>query len=213
MGAINLMGIELEGAWKGKRYKPPFKDAPIKYDGSVHFQQPEGVDNFLHYGEIISEPLSPEKLKEWIKVHVPTNVNDSCGTHIHTSLKSAPMYGSLLTPTFARTLLHNLHDLNETIKDSDPETYARFKKRLDGNNRYCRKGYKGMSQISLDHKGSERYQQLNYCYKLKGTLEIRVFPATTNAQFLCDLVSTTERTIEEWVAREHRVDKVRFRRE
>ena len=43
MGAINLMGIELEGAWKGKRYKPPFKDAPIKYDGSVHFQQSDDL--------------------------------------------------------------------------------------------------------------------------------------------------------------------------
>lgn len=211
MAAINKMGMELEGGWRGVRYQHPFDDTTIKHDGSVHFYSPpDGA--FLHYGEIISEPLDPEDLVKWAEVHCPTDVNDSCGTHMHISVKSAPMYGSLLTPTFNKEILFQLTKLNETIKDSDPETYNRFAHRLKGGNSYCKKGYKGLSQVVLDHKGSERYHQLNYCYRLKGTLEIRVFPATTNKEFLKELVICTADTIEKWIAKEHRVTKVRFRR-
>ena len=131
---------------------------------------------------------------------------------MHISLKNAPMYGSLLTPAFSKEILNKLTELNETIRESDPETYNRFKHRLEGKNTYCKKGYKGLQQVVLDHKGSERYHQLNYCYRLKGTLEIRVFPATTNKAFLKELVTCTADTIEGWVAKEHRIAKVRFRR-
>jgi len=211
MAAINKMGMELEGAWKGVRYQHPFDDTTIKHDGSVHFNQPNSGE-FLHYGEIVSEPLDPTDLMDWAEKHCPTHVNDTCGTHMHISVKSAPMYGSLLTPTFNKEIIAKLTELNETIKDSDPETYERFKQRLKGGNSYCKKGYKGLQQVVLDHKSGERYHQLNYCYRLKGTLEIRVFPATTNKQFLKDLVQCTVDTIEGWIAKEHRVAKVRFRR-
>ncbi len=211
MTHINKMGIELEGAWHGVKGVPPFKGEKIKHDGSVTFYNRTN-EPFVHYGEMVSPPLTPDKLLEWADKHIPTKVNDSCGTHIHVSLKSMPMYASLLTPTFQKVLIGKLRELNETIRESDPETYKRFLHRLDGGNRYCRKSYKGLTQVTMDHKGGERYQQLNYCYRLHGTLEIRVFPATTNKTFLADLIRLTQETIEAWVAKEHRVEKVRFRR-
>lgn len=211
MAAINKMGMELEGGWKGVRYKRPFDDIVIKHDGSVHFNQPRD-GGFLHYGEIVSDPLDPSDLVKWAEAHCPTDVNDTCGTHMHISVKTAPMYGALLTPAFNNEILTRLTELNETINSSDPETYNRFKNRLEGKNSYCKKGYKGLRQVVLDCKGSERYHQLNYCYRLKGTLEIRVFPATTNKAFLKELVLCTANTIEAWIAKEHRVAKVRFRR-
>lgn len=210
MAFVNKMGIELEGAWAGERKKRPFKDTKIKHDGSVTFRQPGDV--FLHYGELVSEPLDPEQLAEWAFDHCPTHANDSAGTHIHVSLKSDGMYASLLTPSFQRKLIGALTEYNETIKDSDPETYARFAARLKGGNRYCMKGYKGLQQSMLDHKGGARYQQLNYCYRLHGTLEIRVFPCTTNKEFLKGLVLLTRDTIEDWVRAEYKATKVRFRR-
>lgn len=211
MGAINLMGIELEGAWAGERRKRPFKDTKIKHDGSVHFDQPAD-GTFLHYGEIVSDPLEPEMLAEFAVEHCPTKANDSAGTHIHVSLKSDGMYASLLTPGFQRRLIAALTEYNETIKDSDEETYKRFKARLAGGNRYCMKAYKGLQQSMLDHKGGARYQQLNYCYRLHGTLEIRVFPCTTNKEFLKGLVLLTRDVIEDWVRAEYKATKVRFRR-
>lgn len=212
---INKMGIELEGAWKGTRGVIPFNDgAKIKHDGSVYFASPALGEPFLHNGEVVSEPLEPEPLKEFAVSHCPTNVNDSCGTHIHVSLKSNTLYGCLLTPTFYKHLMEKLTEYNETvIKPEDPVLYARFKTRLSGTNRFCRKGFRGMDQVLLDHKGGDRYFQLNYCHRLKGTMEIRVLPATNNPRVLTDLIDIVVNTIEEWCRREHRADKVRFRRQ
>lgn len=211
MAQINLMGIELEGAWHGTRGVRPFKDTKIKHDGSVRYQQP-GADQFIHYGELVSDPMEPDKLAEWAAEHCPTLANSSAGTHIHVSMKSDAQYACLLTPSFQKRLIGALREYNETIRDSDPETYHRFLARLDGKNRYCKKSYKGLSQIGMTSRGSDRYQQLNYCYKLHGTLEIRVFPCTTNREFLKGLVLLTRDVIEDWVAKEYKSTKVRFRR-
>lgn len=211
---INKMGIELEGAWAGERNVIPFKSkTKIKHDGSVYFRNREG-EPFHHYGEVISEPLGPEDLKAFAVEHCPTKINDTCGTHIHVSLKSAPLYGSLLVPTFYKYLMDKLVEYNETvIKPMDNELYSVFKQRLDGKNRYCKRGFKGLEQSTLDHKAGARYHQLNYCHRLKGTLEIRVLPATNNPRVLTDLIDIVTNAIEEWCGREHRADKVRFRRQ
>lgn len=211
MGAINKMGLELEGAWVGTYRVPPFKDAKIKHDGSVSFPRPTD-GTFLHYGELVSSPMDPEELAEWGREHCPTHANDSAGTHLHVSLKTNSMYACLLTPAFQRVLMDKYTEYNEMFKDSDPETYARFKARLAGGNRYCKKGYKGLTQITMDSRGSERYHQLNYCFRLHGTMEIRVLPCTANKEFIRGIVLLTRDVIEDFVAREHVTKKVRFRR-
>lgn len=210
---INKMGMELEGAWAGTRGVIPFTSgARIKHDGSVHFNRSES-SSFLHYGEVVSDPLTPEELKEWAVAHCPTNVNDSCGTHIHVSLKSNSLYGCLLTPIFYKELIGKYKEYNvNTLSNLDPGSSTRFEYRLGGENRYCRKGFKGLAQINLDHKGADRYHQLNYCHRLKGTIEIRVLPATNNPRVLTDLIDVTTQCIEDWCRREHRAEKVRFRR-
>lgn len=210
MSAINKMGVELEGAWKGTRGVSPFKDARIKHDGSVAFSQT--FESYLHYGEIVSDPLDPSEIVKWARDHCPTDANDTAGTHCHVSLKNNGMYGSILTPGFQRHLISKLREHNETIKESDKETYLRFKKRLAGNNRYCLSGYKGLSQVAQSGRGGDRYHQVNYCFRLHGTVEVRVLPCTTNKQFLGELIEIVRDTIEDWVAREHVTRKVRFRR-
>lgn len=211
---INKMGIELEGGWAGTRGVNPFPSkVKIKHDGSVHFPR-RGDEPFLHYGEVVSEPLTPEELKEFAKAHCPTNVNDSCGTHIHVSLKSNALYGCILTPTFYKEIISKYKEYNDTvIKAEDEHLYNVFATRLEGKNHYCRKGFKGLTQITMESKGSDRYQQLNYCHKLRGTVEIRVLPATNNPRVLTDLIDITVATIEDWCRREHRAEKVRFRRQ
>lgn len=215
---INRMGIELEGAWKGERGINPFPSlVRIKYDGSVYFTRPrvnDGSRPFLHYGEVVSDPLTPEELKAFAVAHCPTDVNDSCGTHIHVSLRSNALYGCLLTPQFYKELLDKYTEYNEkVIRPEDENLYKVFAFRLRGTNRYCKKGFKGLSQSTMDHKGSDRYHHLNYCHKLHGTVEIRVLPATTNPRVLTDLIDITVNAIEDWCRREHRAEKVRFRRQ
>lgn len=212
MEHINKMGIELEGAWNGTRGKRPFQDVQIKYDGSVHFSNTYESE-FVHFGEIVSDPLSPDDLAVWAQEHCPDQVNSTCGTHIHVSVKGKTLYGSLLNASFANKLLSVYREYNENvIKGLDSDTYHAFHSRLAGFNRYCQKGFKGLDQVDKTSKEGVRYRQLNYCYALKGTLEIRVLPATTNRTILGDLVRITAATIEEWCNREYRPDKVRFRR-
>ena len=212
---INLMGIELEGGWAGTRSVNPFPSkTKIKHDGSVYFPRTREGDPFLHYGEVVSEPLTPEQLRAFVAEHCPTHVNDSCGTHIHVSLKSNSLYGCILTPTFYKEIIQKYREYNDTvIKDLDIHLYTVFATRLAGSNRYCKKGFKGLSQVQMDHKGSDRYHQLNYCHRLRGTVEIRVLPATNNPRILTDLIDITVNTIEDWCRREHRAEKVRFRRQ
>lgn len=210
MSAVDKMGLELEGAWEGERRVPPFNDAKIKHDGSVRFTQP--TSTYLHFGELVSEPMEPEALADWGAIHCPTHANDSAGTHLHVSLKSKAMYASLLTPTFQRILINAYKKYNEQFKTTDKETYNRFKARLDGGNRFCLKGYRGLVQVQMDSRGSERYHQLNYCFKLHGTVEIRVLPCTTNKEFIRGVVLLTRDVIEDFVAREFVAKKVRFRR-
>lgn len=211
MTAINKMGLELEGAWVGTIRVPPFKDVMIKHDGSVSFEQP--IDGtFLHFGELVSSPMDPEELASWGYEHCPTHANNSAGTHVHVSTVTNSMYACLLTPSFQRHLMEELTQFNDTFKDSDPETYGRFAVRLAGGNTYCKKGYKGLSQVRQENRGGDRYQQVNYCYKLHGTMEIRVLPCTTNRDFIQRVVLLIRDVIEAFVARENVQRKVRFRR-
>lgn len=211
---IKLMGIELEGAWAGTRGVNPFPSkVKIKHDGSVYFRSQAG-EPFLHYGEVVSDPLTPDALKEFATAHCPTNVNDTCGTHIHVSLKSNALYGCILTPTFYKEIITKYREYNDTvIKLEDEKLWRIFDTRLNGSNHYCKKGFKGLSQVQMDHKGADRYHQLNYCHRLRGTVEIRVLPATNNPRVLTDLIDITVNTIEDWCRREHRTEKVRFRRQ
>jgi hypothetical protein len=211
MGVINKMGLELEGAWHGTIRVPPFKDAKIKHDGSVRFQQPTD-GTYLHYGELVSEPMDPEEIAQWGYDHCPTAADNSAGTHLHFSLETKTMYGCLLTPSFQRMLMQEYTRFNEMYKDLDPETYERFKNRLAGTNRFCKKGYKGLSQVTMSDRGSDRYHQVNYCYKLHGTIEIRVLPCTTNREFLKGVILLTRDVIRDFVGREHITKKIRFRR-
>lgn len=211
MATINMMGLELEGAWIGYRQVPPFLDVDIKRDGSVSFCQPED-GTYLHYGEIVSEPMTPELLSQWGYRHAPTAANDSAGTHLHVSMVRDSMYACLLTPTFQKLLMRKLTEYNELFKDSDAETYNRFSARLLGKNSYCRKGYKGLSQIRLTSRDRDRYQQVNFCFRLHGTVEIRVLPCTTNRNFIKGVVLLIRDVIEDFVAREYVSRKIRFRR-
>jgi len=121
------------------------------------------------------------------------------------------MYATLLTPAFNRLLLAKLTELNESFI-CDQDTYNRFKDRLAGKNRYCRKGYKGLEQVNLTGRSSQRYHQLNYCFLLHGTLEIRVFPCTKNPDFLRAMIMLVRDVIEDYVAKELVSRKIRFRR-
>jgi len=205
------MGLELEGAWAGTYRVPPFKDTKIKHDGSVRFNQPTD-GTYLHYGEMVSNPMEPEELAEWGHKHCPTHANDSAGTHIHVSLQSKSMYASILTPSFQRVLMEAYTRYNEMFSEADPETYKRFKARLAGGNRYCKKGYKGLTQVMMDQRGGERYHQVNYCFRVHGTVEIRVLPCTSNKDFIKGIILLTRDVVEDFVAREYVTKKIRFRR-
>jgi hypothetical protein len=56
------------------------------------------------------------------------------------------------------------------------QTNHSFWRRLSGGEYYCRGLFRPDEQVVLTSKGQARYSQVNYCYGLHRTVEVRVLP-------------------------------------
>ena len=175
---INCLGVELEGGWDG---------APAGYeqDGSVECCGE-------HTGEVHSAPLHLEPLLYWIPRHYPEYSDDTCGFHVHFSLKDVNDYLTLTDRSFYNFFRSRLNTWGKTY----PITNPAFWHRLDGKNTYCKKDFLPEKQIYREDKSGTRYTQLNYCYGLHGTIECRVFPMFQRSSVaqaaVCQLVDIVE---------------------
>ena len=163
MTHIYRLGVELEGGWD--RTIP---GEVIGRDSSV-----EDLD-CDHAGELASKPLKLEPLLEWVKLCHPQYVNDSCGMHVHLSLKRLDDYTRLMDPRFAAYFKASMESLGQEMVL--PEHHE-FWKRLSGKNHYCEANFIPQQQYSAKDKPSTRYTQLNFCWAYHGTVECRLFPA------------------------------------
>jgi len=175
---IYRVGVELEGGWSNL---PP--GVTLEHDGSVTVRQGRNAPldpNFKH-GELPSGILEPSKVEPFLMEFYPDHVNDSCGMHIHISLKSALHYQILMTPKFQATVLAYLKAW-ATKEGIDPA--HRIWKRLTGQNQYCKLEYFADEQAQAPNKNysgrnggvASRYTAINYCHKQHGTVECRVLP-------------------------------------
>jgi len=184
---IDKIGIELEGGWReippaGKPY----------YDGSI-----EGIDAPI-IGEIASPPIPAEKISElekWLRQNYPHRVNNTCGFHIHISLRNLLFYSQLLTPEFHQFLLQELHKWGE--ENEIPSSHY-FWKRLNGA-RYTRKEWRAEEQIFATEKTTSRYCQLNFCFRLHKTVECRIFPQFEKKKWAILALKKYIWIVEEWL--------------
>ncbi len=63
---------------------PQYCTASCDKSCSCNFQK----RNLRDIGECISPPMDIEELRSWIDMYAPDIVNDSCGLHVHVSLKT-----------------------------------------------------------------------------------------------------------------------------
>lgn len=185
MYKIHKIGVELEGGWDTA---PP---SPMHGDGSVSVSRPV-------VGEVSSEPLaSVRSAAAYIRANYPVEVNRSCGFHIHISLRSKLDYMRLMSVKYHEYFKAELHKWGKegNIKNQN------FWDRLGGLNNYCMNEFRADEQAEMTSKGHNRYTQLNFCYKLHGTVENRLFPmfksVEINISALKKFVSLTEFYLQE----------------
>jgi hypothetical protein len=176
---IDAIGLELEGGWaetsRARRL--------VKHDGSVR-----GIDGNHVAGEVNSPPLSDFAACEaWLRENYPQQVNESCGFHVHVSLKPLH-YSRIMNPGYEPVFLEAMEDLYTRFR-GEP-AFAQFRERLDGQNQYCQKIFRPEDQLWRrepygDRVGAHalpRYSQLNYCWGRHGTMECRLFPCFPQVQ-------------------------------
>jgi hypothetical protein len=164
--AIARVGVEIEGGWSHQPYG-------YREDHSV-----ETFDSAIS-GEAVSRPYaSLPKLLAWQERNWPTEVNGTCGYHVHVSFRKPGYYDALVqSDTLLTAFVDHMTEWGKTWGVRN----INFFNRLDGRNGYCWRVWNATDQIAAYQKDSCRYALLNFCWSLHGTLECRAFPAFKRA--------------------------------
>lgn len=179
---LNLVGIELEGGWK---VLP--KGTALVHDGSVQITPPaDSVDMMtgrtryrLQIGELPSVPMKVGEFASWMRKYYPSNVNETCGLHVHMSFKSALHYSKLMVPGFPRSMVDYVREWAEEEKlGKDHPIWPR----LDDKNTACQHLFHADLQAAQALKGHDRrahghrYTVIGFPYSRHTTIECRLLP-------------------------------------
>jgi hypothetical protein len=169
---IDKVGLELEGAFKTARFRGA-TPLVLTHDGSVREFSNSIIDT-CRTGEVISPPLAYwGDVVKFIQDSYPDSINRTCGMHVHISVPSVGAYEAIADQRFHDFLMKSLKIWG---KKNEVEATHSFWRRLAGTEFYCRNTYRPDEQIPLTCKSDPRYSQINYCYSLHKTMEIRVLP-------------------------------------
>jgi len=180
-------GIEIEGGWEG--YPP----AGIVHDGSVR-----NVN--AHYAGEVNSPAVEKitALENFIEGNYPFKMNSTCGIHVHFSFLNNFYYSKLMDLRLTDILIEELERWKETTAESN-SSKDNFQHRLDGDNTYCRREYRAEQQTQLTSKDSARYTVINYCFRMHGTIEVRVLPTFEKAETAITAVKKVKKIIEDFL--------------
>lgn len=134
-------------------------------------------------GEYVSRPLELEEVTDWIEICHPKETNDSCGAHVHVSLKSACDYMDLMEKDFYD---YYIKEMTRFGKEEHIATSDYFWKRIEGVN-YCYARFQPKDQRDMvGHYEDPRYAQINYCYNVDGrkTVEFRLLPCFDDKELM-----------------------------
>lgn len=204
---INLVGVELEGAWQqappGERIEA---DGSVKIPGTYSINdavarlRPDQLESLARQGmlpsgqpftrgEVVSKPLSIEKIERWITACYPQMVNETCGLHVHMSFLRHINYMRLMCKEFATQYI--IEAVREwAAQEGLPKNHPQWN-RLDPNHgwtlEHCAHLFLGDEQVKMKKKdyhsrgkAHSRYTFVNYCAGLHGaaktgtgTVEVR----------------------------------------
>jgi hypothetical protein len=170
--SINGIGVELEGAWNTTPTHP-FGE----WHGDVSVKTFKG---FTYTGEYVSKPLLlsdrkwKTKLEDFLKSCWPLETNKSMGMHTHVSFHKESSYACLAEKDFEAYFMKwfNPSSLGQSIEL--PSWYDdRYKGDLCS---HTQPTFQPYQQILQKYKSPVRYCHLNYCWKIRNTIECRLFP-------------------------------------
>lgn len=198
---VNLCAVEIEGGWLRR-------PSGVYRDGSVTVDLPRCTCNsddeapcegcHAIRGEINCKPQKLSNVLDYVDEHYPDFMDSSCGIHIHVSFSEDLLsYSKLMSPKFWRYFQKSMHDWG-VRNNINPN--SRFWKRLNGDNRFCKKRFQPIKQYMLEYKDSARYTQLNYCWKQHGTLECRVLPTFNQARIAKSAIAEFMNIINSYLA-------------
>lgn len=176
---INMVGFEVEGAWKVDRVRDRHENYFNGFhgDGSLSNIPQVSTNDRGWIGEYATPvPINNEEaLIDTMEERWPDKWNHTCGFHIHISTKTINNYSKLMDQGFYRIFKRELEkELIPSIQNA--EERERFQARLRGESTYCKRGWRAEVQSRLRDKSGDRYFHLNFCWSLHGTMEVRVPP-------------------------------------
>lgn len=133
-------------------------------------------------GELPSTPKEMDAWIPWIRKYYPSDVNATCGMHVHFSFRTALIYQRVMDPALTETTVKYI---TQWAERNLPSTHCIWD-RLAGKSVYCQKLYYGDLQARRTNKDHEhhavgcRYTMWNYSYLRHGTAECRLLPMMPN---------------------------------
>tara|TARA_R110002020_G_scaffold1019_6_gene5190 strand:+ start:2211 stop:3137 length:927 start_codon:yes stop_codon:yes gene_type:complete len=126
-------------------------------------------------GEAVSPIMSVGEAVSWLKQidSYVMNSNRSCGHHLHFGGFTPEEYSWLMEEEFNDFFLEGMRRWGKARHINEDSA---FWNRLSGNNSFCKREFRPTVQRSMTDKGSDRYTQLNFCWSLHKTLEVRLLP-------------------------------------
>lgn len=180
---IQQIGVEIEGGWRREKFLHPKNKHLFHADNSVNItdQLPTNLRNTEGYvsGEVQTPPMNTlNSIEVYMKKFYPEFINETCGFHIHISLKSDEDYCKLMEKKFYSFLLKKFTAWGTEHKNNGESALAleKFWGRLEGHNSFCKKEFRPTIQVRSKEKCENRYTHLNFCYGLHGTVEFRLLP-------------------------------------
>jgi hypothetical protein len=202
---IDQIGAELEGGWEAKRLSHPKYSRLLHGDGSVNVNDEiiRSSPKQFSSGEIQTPPFGNLlDLIKFIKNFYPDLANASCGFHIHISLKNDLLYSRLMDKNFHEYMLKRFEKWGKTIeKKWTVASLEQFWLRHRGLNKFCSKDFRPFAQAQVKHKADGRYTQLNYCYGLHGTIELRLLPMFKEQELAISAVKCYVKLVEQYLSR------------
>ena len=151
-------------------------------------------------GEVVSRVLEVRRSPTWIHENYPVLVNKSAGGHQHKGGYSVLEYAWLMDPAFDSYLRGVLLKWGEVIHLNEN---AAFWERVRNGKSLLTKEHKPYLQVDLTSKDEERYHQLNYCWSLHETLELRLLPMFQKEELYIKMTLAVDGFIEAYLATKH----------
>jgi hypothetical protein len=188
---IYRVGVELEGGWE--QLPPGLTSKHIVADSSVQIPSrvdPNTLQSRIHVGEIPSpkDGLPMADYANWMRIHYPQHVNETCGLHTHVSFRYRLHYMLLMNPDFTPFVIKGI--INWAENEKLPKDHPIWKRIMQKDHNHCAHIYLGDNQVKAERKEyssrgtpNSRYTALNYRYAqcianggTRGTIECRLLP-------------------------------------